>query len=154
MVRKKKSAYQRKARYYWLRTKKYAAKKTETSPDTKPIRGMRTAPPTNPFQPGNQQANLTDVHYLFPLCCNRNATSLITNNRGCVIPKRVINVYRNVYRIYFRTRECAFITGLVACCIVPFARSNLSSPHQPAIFVVSDFLYYLNSIASVFSQSP
>lgn len=82
---------------------------------------MRTAPPTNPFQPGNQQANLTDVHYLFPLCCNRNATSLITNNRGCVIPKRVINVYRNVYRIYFRTRECAFITGLVACCIVPFA---------------------------------
>lgn len=101
--------------------KKVRSKKTETSPDTKPIRGMRTAPPTNPFQPGNQQANLTDVHYLFPLCCNRNATSLITNNRGCVIPKRVINVYRNVYRIYFRTRECAFITGLVACCIVPFA---------------------------------
>jgi hypothetical protein len=26
------------------------------SPDTKPIRGMRTDPPTNPFQPGNQQA--------------------------------------------------------------------------------------------------
>lgn len=26
------------------------------SPDTKPIRGVRTDPPTNPFQPGNQQA--------------------------------------------------------------------------------------------------
>ncbi|MFW8412957.1 hypothetical protein ACOIDN_33635, partial [Klebsiella pneumoniae] len=25
-------------------------------PDTKPIRGVRTDPPTNPFQPGNQQA--------------------------------------------------------------------------------------------------
>ncbi|EOJ9328210.1 hypothetical protein ACM50J_004465, partial [Shigella flexneri] len=30
--------------------------KTESTPDTKPIRGMRTDPPTNPFQPGNQQA--------------------------------------------------------------------------------------------------
>lgn len=73
VVRKKKSAYQRKARHYWSCAKKYA----EHPPDTKPIRGMRTAPPTNPFQPGNQQANLTDVQRLFPLCCNRNATSMM-----------------------------------------------------------------------------
>lgn len=44
---------------------------------------------------------------------------------------------------------------LVAWLVVLFpSHSNLSSPHQPAIFVVSDFLYYLNSIASDFSQSP
>lgn len=46
---------------------------------------------------------------------------------------------------------------LVAWLVVLFpspAPINLSSPHQPAIFVVSDFLYYLNSIASDFSQSP
>jgi hypothetical protein len=30
--------------------------KAEPPPDTKPIRGVRTDPPTNPFQPGNQQA--------------------------------------------------------------------------------------------------
>lgn len=36
----------------------------------------------------------------------------------------------------------------------PSPRSNLSSPDQSAIFAVSDFLYYLNSIASDFSQSP
>ncbi len=38
--------------------------------------------------------------------------------------------------------------------LFPSPRSNLSSPHQSAIFAVSDFLYYLNSIASDFSQSP
>lgn len=45
---------------------------------------------------------------------------------------------------------------LVAWLVVlfPSPRSNLSSPDQSAIFAVSDFLYYLNSIASDFSQSP
>ncbi len=38
--------------------------------------------------------------------------------------------------------------------VVFLLRSNLSSPDQSAIFAVSDFLYYLNSIASDFSQSP
>ncbi|EFQ0523534.1 hypothetical protein ACPTC9_004487, partial [Shigella flexneri] len=37
-------------------TQKSTQLKTESTPDTKPIRGMRTDPPTNPFQPGNQQA--------------------------------------------------------------------------------------------------
>lgn len=37
-------------------TQKSAQPKTEPPPDTKPIRGVRTDPPTNPFQPGNQQA--------------------------------------------------------------------------------------------------
>lgn len=37
-------------------TQKSAQPKVEPPPDTKPIRGMRTDPPTNPFQPGNQQA--------------------------------------------------------------------------------------------------
>ena len=44
---------------------------------------------------------------------------------------------------------------LVLWVVVLFpSRSNLSSPDQSAIFAVSDFLYYLNSIASDFSQSP
>ncbi len=50
-----------------------------------------------------------------------------------------------------------FALLLALCDVVLFpspAPINLSSPHQPAIFVVSDFLYYLNSIASDFSQSP
>lgn len=38
------------------RTQKSAQAKAEPPPDTKPIRGVRTDPPTNPFQPGNQQA--------------------------------------------------------------------------------------------------
>lgn len=38
------------------RTQKSTQPKAEPSPDTKPIRGVRTDPPTNPFQPGNQQA--------------------------------------------------------------------------------------------------
>lgn len=38
------------------RTQKSTQPKVEPPPDTKPIRGMRTDPPTNPFQPGNQQA--------------------------------------------------------------------------------------------------
>ncbi|HHJ4287384.1 TPA: hypothetical protein ACQJMO_005106 [Klebsiella quasipneumoniae] len=37
-------------------TQKCAQPKTELPPDTKPIRGMRTDPPTNPFQTGNQHA--------------------------------------------------------------------------------------------------
>lgn len=37
-------------------TQKSTQPKVEPPPDTKPIRGMRTDPPTNPFQPGNQQA--------------------------------------------------------------------------------------------------
>lgn len=37
-------------------TQKCAQPKAEPPPDTKPIRGVRTDPPTNPFQPGNQQA--------------------------------------------------------------------------------------------------
>lgn len=37
-------------------TQKSAQPKAEPPPDTKPIRGVRTDPPTNPFQPGNQQA--------------------------------------------------------------------------------------------------
>lgn len=42
---------------------------------------------------------------------------------------------------------------LVAWLVVLFP-SPSSSPDQSAIFAVSDFLYYLNSIASDFSQSP
>lgn len=43
---------------------------------------------------------------------------------------------------------------LVAWLVVLFpSPSNLSSPDQSAIFAVSDFLYYLNSTASGFSQS-
>lgn len=38
------------------RTQKSTQQKAEPPPDTKPIRGVRTDPPTNPFQPGNQQA--------------------------------------------------------------------------------------------------
>ncbi len=38
------------------RTQKSTQPKAEPPPDTKPIRGGRTDPPTNPFQPGNQQA--------------------------------------------------------------------------------------------------
>ncbi len=38
------------------RTQKSTQAKAEPLPDTKPIRGVRTDPPTNPFQPGNQQA--------------------------------------------------------------------------------------------------
>lgn len=38
------------------RTQKRTQPKAEPPPDTKPIRGVRTDPPTNPFQPGNQQA--------------------------------------------------------------------------------------------------
>ncbi|HBX6020866.1 TPA: hypothetical protein MH591_17125 [Klebsiella pneumoniae] len=38
------------------RTQKSTQPKAEPQPDTKPIRGVRTDPPTNPFQPGNQQA--------------------------------------------------------------------------------------------------
>ncbi len=38
------------------RTQKSKQAKAEHPPDTKPIRGVRTDPPTNPFQPGNQQA--------------------------------------------------------------------------------------------------
>lgn len=38
------------------RTQKSTQPKTKPPPDTKPIRGVRTDPPTNPFQPGNQQA--------------------------------------------------------------------------------------------------
>ncbi|HFI5586104.1 TPA: hypothetical protein ACGQTX_004702 [Raoultella ornithinolytica] len=38
------------------RTQKSTQLKTKPPPDTKPIRGVRTDPPTNPFQPGNQQA--------------------------------------------------------------------------------------------------
>ncbi|HBB1575834.1 TPA: hypothetical protein KTF69_004457 [Escherichia coli] len=37
-------------------TQKGTQPKTEPTLDTKPIRGMRTDPPTNPFHPGNQQA--------------------------------------------------------------------------------------------------
>lgn len=37
-------------------TQKSAQPKAEPLPETKPIRGMRTDPPINPFQPGNQQA--------------------------------------------------------------------------------------------------
>ncbi len=37
-------------------TQKSAQPKAEPLPETKPIRGVRTDPPTNPFQPGNQQA--------------------------------------------------------------------------------------------------
>lgn len=38
------------------RTQKSTQPKSEPPTDTKPIRGVRTDPPTNPFQPGNQQA--------------------------------------------------------------------------------------------------
>lgn len=38
------------------RTQKSTQPKAEPPPDTKPIRGMRTDPPTNPFQTGNQHA--------------------------------------------------------------------------------------------------
>lgn len=38
------------------RTQKSTQPKAEPPPDTKPIRGSRTAPPTNAFQPGNQNA--------------------------------------------------------------------------------------------------
>lgn len=38
------------------RTQKSTQPKAEPLPDTKPIRGVRTDPLTNPFQPGNQQA--------------------------------------------------------------------------------------------------
>lgn len=38
------------------RTQKSTQAIAEPPPDTKPIRGVRTVPPTNPFQPGNQQA--------------------------------------------------------------------------------------------------
>ncbi|PLJ44563.1 hypothetical protein B6J65_27810, partial [Klebsiella quasipneumoniae] len=38
------------------RTQKSTQPKVEPPTDTKPIRGVRTDPPTNPFQPGNQQA--------------------------------------------------------------------------------------------------
>lgn len=38
------------------RTQKSTQPKSEPPPDTKPIRGVRTDPPTNPFQHGNQQA--------------------------------------------------------------------------------------------------
>ena len=38
------------------RTQKSTQPKAEPPPDTKPIRGVRTDPPTNSFQPGNQQA--------------------------------------------------------------------------------------------------
>ena len=37
-------------------SKKNAEEKGEPLTDTKPIRGSRTAPPVNPFQPGNQHA--------------------------------------------------------------------------------------------------
>lgn len=37
-------------------TQKSAQPKAEPPPDTKPIRGSRTDPPSNPFKPGNQQA--------------------------------------------------------------------------------------------------
>ena len=37
-------------------TQKSTQPKADPPPDTKPIRGVRTDPPTNPFQPGNQQA--------------------------------------------------------------------------------------------------
>ena len=37
-------------------TQKSAQPKAEPLPETKPIRGMRTDPPTNPFQTGNQHA--------------------------------------------------------------------------------------------------
>ncbi|HHD2092941.1 TPA: hypothetical protein ACN1KO_001847 [Klebsiella pneumoniae] len=37
-------------------TQKSAQPKAEPLPETKPIRGMRTDPPTNPFQAGNQHA--------------------------------------------------------------------------------------------------
>ncbi|WP_447880312.1 hypothetical protein [Serratia fonticola] len=35
---------------------KYAPRPNDSPPDTKPIRGSRTAPPVNPFPPGNQAA--------------------------------------------------------------------------------------------------
>ncbi|RLL50675.1 hypothetical protein D9K90_23645 [Klebsiella pneumoniae] len=38
------------------RTQKSTQQKAEPPPETKPIRGMRTDPPTNPFQTGNQHA--------------------------------------------------------------------------------------------------
>ncbi len=38
------------------RTHKSTQPKAEPPPDTKPIRGSRTDPPSNPFKPGNQQA--------------------------------------------------------------------------------------------------
>lgn len=38
------------------RTQKSTQPKAEPPPDTKPIRGSRTEPPSNPFKPGNQQA--------------------------------------------------------------------------------------------------
>lgn len=38
------------------RTQKSTQPKSEPLPETKPIRGSRTAPPTNAFQPGNQNA--------------------------------------------------------------------------------------------------
>ncbi|HDZ1355725.1 hypothetical protein [Klebsiella pneumoniae] len=38
------------------RTQKSTQPKAEPPPDTKPIRGVRTDPPTNPFQTGNQHA--------------------------------------------------------------------------------------------------
>ncbi|MFM3310330.1 hypothetical protein AB8Q85_27045 [Klebsiella pneumoniae] len=38
------------------RTQKSTQPKSEPLPETKPIRGVRTDPPTNPFQPGNQHA--------------------------------------------------------------------------------------------------
>ena len=37
-------------------TQKSTQSKAETPAETKPIRGSRTAPPSNPFKPGNQQA--------------------------------------------------------------------------------------------------
>lgn len=38
------------------RTQKSTQPKAEHPPETKPIRGVRTAPPVNPFAPGNQHA--------------------------------------------------------------------------------------------------
>lgn len=49
--------------------------------------------------------------------------------------------------------EMALSLALLLVVLFP-SPSNLSSPDQSAIFAVSDFLYYLNSIASDFSQSP
>lgn len=55
MVRKKKSAYQQKACHYWPYTKRYATKnRSYTGYETDTRNAYRS--PTNPFQPGNQQA--------------------------------------------------------------------------------------------------
>ncbi|WP_370605373.1 hypothetical protein [Citrobacter braakii] len=48
-----------KASKHGASAKEYKPKKSPTtsnSPETKPIRGSRRSPPTNPFKPGNQQA--------------------------------------------------------------------------------------------------